>query len=85
MISRELTLRIPTDMDSHPAALIVQLACQFSSNVYVEVGDKKVNAKSIMGMMSLKLDQGDQVIISANGDDETEAVQKIEEYLTSGK
>lgn len=85
MISREITVSIPTDMESHPAALLVQIACQFSSNIYVEVGDKKVNAKSIMGMMSLKLNQGDQLSISANGDDETEAIQKIEGYLTSGK
>ena len=85
MISREITLSIPTDMESHPAAQLVQVACQFKSNVYVEVGDKKVNAKSIMGMMSLKLDQGDKLNILANGDDEAEAIQKIEEYLTTGK
>ena len=51
--------------------------------IYVESGNKKVNAKSIMGMMTLGLDAGDSVTISVNGADESEAMNQIEGYLTS--
>ena len=55
MISKNITINIPTDMEARPVALLVQVASQFESNIYVEVEDKKVNAKSIMGMMTLSI------------------------------
>ena len=63
--------------------MLVQVASQFESEIYVESGKKKVNAKSIMGMMTLGLDSGENVTISVNGVDETEAMKEIEGYLTS--
>ena len=52
---------------------------------YVEVEDKKVNAKSIMGMMTLSIAPGEEVTIITKGVDEEEAMNKIEEYLTTSK
>ena len=66
-------------------ALLVQVASQFESNIYVEVEDKKVNAKSIMGMMTLSIVPGEEVTIITIGVDEEEAMDKIEEYLTTSK
>ena len=66
-------------------ALLVQVASQFESNIYVEVEDKKVNAKSIMGMMTLSIVPGEEVTIITKGVDEEEAMDKIEEYLTTSK
>ena len=60
-------------------------ASQFESNIYVEVEDKKVNAKSIMGMMTLSIAPGEEVTIITKGVDEEEAMNKIEEYLTTSK
>lgn len=83
MISKNITINIPTDMEARPVALLVQVASQFESNIYVEVEDKKVNAKSIMGMMTLGLDAGEEITLSANGDDEEAAMTSIEQYLSN--
>lgn len=85
MISKNITINITTDMEARPVALLVQVASQFESNIYVEVEDKKVNAKSIMGMMTLSIVPGEEVTIITKGVDEEEAMDKIEEYLTTSK
>ena len=85
MISKNITINIHTDMEERPVALLVQVASQFESNIYVEVEDKKVNAKSIMGMMTLSIAPGEEVTIITKGVDEEEAMNKIEEYLTTSK
>ena len=69
-------------MESTPIAHLVQLANQFSSSIYFEIDTKKVNAKSIMGMMSLVLTAGDVVTIDAEGEDDAKAVDEIEKFLT---
>ena len=84
MISKNITINIPTDMEARPVALLVQVASQFESNIYVEVEDKKVNAKSIMGMMTLGLVPGEQVTVTADGADEEKAIEGSEKYLTEG-
>lgn len=68
-------------LEARPIAMLVQKASQFSSTVHIEVGSKKVNAKSIMGMMSLSVCGGDEVVVVTNGDDEAEAAKEIETYL----
>ena len=70
-------------IDARTEARLVQVASQFESRIYVESGTKKVNAKSIMGMMTLKFGDGKEVYISADGDDEVSAVDEMERYLTS--
>ena len=64
--------------------MLVQVASKFDSSVYLEAGEKKVNAKSIMGMMSLGLDTGEKVTVIVDGADEAAALEDIEKYL-SGK
>ena len=71
--------------EARPVAVFVQVASQFDSSIYVEVGTKKVNAKSIMGMMTLGLDVGEAVVVSADGADEEKAIAEIEKYLAAGK
>ena len=56
---------------------------QFNSEIYVEIGKKRVNAKSIMGMMTLGLDAGEEITLSANGEDEEAAMAGIEQYLSN--
>ena len=85
MISKNITINIPTDMEARPVALLVQVASQFNSEIYVEIGRKKVNAKSIMGMMTLGLDAGEEITLSANGDDEEAAMTSIEKYLSNNQ
>ena len=83
MISREMEIKIPSGLDPSTIALFIQIASQYDSSVYVEVKNKKVNAKSIMGMMTLGLDAGEEITLSANGDDENAAMESIEQYLSN--
>ena len=70
-------------MESTPIAHLVQLANQFSSSIYFEMDTKKDHAKSIMGMMTLGLDAGEEITLSANGEDEEAAMSSIEQYLSN--
>ncbi len=83
MITKEMKIQIPNGLEARPVAVFVQVASQFDSSIYVEVGSKKVNAKSIMGMMTLGLDEGEIVTVTANGSDEEAAVAEIEKYLSA--
>ncbi len=81
-MQREGTIQMTNSMETTPIAHLVQLANQFSSSIYFEMDTKKVNAKSIMGMMSLVLTSGSKVVINAAGEDEEKAVSQIAEFLT---
>lgn len=83
MITKQITIKIPTGLEARPIALLVQVASQYESSIYVESEDKKVNAKSIMGMMSLAIAAGESVTVSADGTDEDIAIENIEKYLSS--
>lgn len=82
MIKKEAVIRLENGLEARPIALLVQVASQFDSTVYLEYGDKRVNAKSIMGMMTLVLVAGDKVMVTADGEDENEAVDAIVTYLS---
>lgn len=79
----EKTFKITADTGVHarPATLLVNKAGQFESEVEISYNDKTVNLKSIMGVMSLGIPKGAQIKISANGSDEKEAIQGIEEVI----
>lgn len=83
MIKKEITIQIPNGLEARPVALLVQVASQYKSTIYVESEEKKVNAKSIMGMMTLGLFTGETVNVSADGEDEAEAIANIEKFLSS--
>lgn len=81
MISKKLEIKLPDGLEARPVALLVQVASQYECSVYVECEDKKVNAKSIMGMMSLALPAGKEITVITNGNDEEKAMENIEKYL----
>ena len=83
MIKKPLKIKCDDGLDARPIALLVQEASQYESRVFIEIGSKKINAKSIMGMMSLGLDAGESVTVSVEGEDEVEAMKSIEEYLSN--
>ncbi len=68
-------------MEARPIAILVQTASQYESSIYIETGDKKVNAKSIMGMMTIGLNNGDTVLLSVAGADEGEAFEAVKDFL----
>ena len=81
MVSKTIKVNLAADAEASPVAVLVQKASQFDSKVYIQSGDRKINAKSIMGMMSLGLAQNEEVIVSAEGTDEAEAVDNLTDYL----
>ena len=83
MIKTPVVVKTEEDFDGRPIALLVQEASQYASTIYIQVGEKHINAKSIMGMMTLGLSTGESVVVSAEGTDEEAAIENIEKYLSS--
>lgn len=84
MTEKSVHIQLKNGLEARPVALLVQEASKYDSTIYIYSGEKRVNAKSIMGMMSLGLDSGEEIVVSAEGADEQAAVQGIEFFL-SGK
>ncbi len=81
MIKKEVEIQLENGLEARPIALLVQVASQYESTIYIESEGKRVNAKSIMGMMTLVLSAGDKIVVSADGKDEEEALSGVESYL----
>ena len=81
MIQKSITIQLTSGLEARPVAVLVQKASQHDSTVYIEAEGKKVNAKSIMGMMSLSLVSGEEIEVSAEGTDEGAALTGIENFL----
>lgn len=77
MIEKQVNVQLKSGLQARQAALFVQEANRYNSDVYLEKDEKKVNAKSIMGIMSLAISKGTQVTISADGSDEESAVEAL--------
>ena len=85
MVTRNMTIGIQTGLEARPVAVLVQVASQFDSSIYIESGNRRVNAKSIMGMMTLGLVSGEAVMVSADGQDEEDAINSIEKFLSTAE
>ena len=81
MIKKPITIQIPSGLEARPVALLVQVASQFESDIYVESEQRRVNAKSIMGIMAFNPSKGMTVNIVAEGSDEEEALDAMEKFL----
>ncbi|TAA71949.1 HPr family phosphocarrier protein [Planococcus salinarum] len=77
MVEKQVNVQLKSGLQARQAALFVQEANRFTSDVYLEKEEKKVNAKSIMGIMSLAISKGTAVTISADGSDEQSAVEAL--------
>lgn len=82
-MKKSVVVKMQQDFEARPIANLVQVANRYESKIYLEHGDSRVNAKSIMGMMSLALLNGEEILVDAEGVDEAEAVAAIEEFLVS--
>ena len=81
MTKETVIVGLPRGMESRPVAILVQIASQYQAKIYLECGNRRVNAKSIMGMMTLALSSGDNVTVEAEGSDEEQAAKAIVDYL----
>ena len=74
MLEKQVEVKLKTGLQARPAALFVQEANRFSADIFLEKDGKQVNAKSIMGLMSLAVGSGVVINIIADGDDEETAI-----------
>lgn len=80
MLYKEITIKHEQGLKSGVAARFVQTAGKFKSQILIESENKKINAKSIMGVLLLGIKQGESIYVLANGVDENEALDALEEF-----
>ena len=81
MKKKHISINLEGEQMARHIAMLVQKASKYESSIYIQSGDKRVNAKSIMGMMTLGLDIGEELEVTADGDDEEAAVDGIERFM----
>lgn len=82
MEKKQFHIIAETGIHARPATLLVQAASKFNSDINLEYNGKSVNLKSIMGVMSLGVGQAADVTITAEGDDEKDAIAAVAETMT---
>jgi len=82
-MKKSVVVGLETGLEARPIALLVQNANQFDSNIYLVIDEKRINAKSIMGVMSLALMNGTEVVIDAEGPDEADAIASLEAFFAA--
>ena len=84
MISRNITIKNSVGLHARPATFFIQKANSYKSSIWVEKEDRRVNAKSLLGVLSLGIVGGTQIDIIADGSDEQEAVDSLVALVESG-
>lgn len=84
MIEIKTSVLNATGVHARPAGMLVKESAKYKSNIEIEFNSKKVNAKSIMGVMSLGLAKGDEVLLHISGQDENEAKEAILALFENG-
>jgi len=84
MAQREIELKNPSGLHARPASLFVAEANKFQSEIFLEAKGKRINAKSILGLLSLAIGQGTVIKIEAEGEDAEQAVTALCDLVASG-
>ena len=83
MVSNEVVVQNSVGLHARPATFFIQRANEFKSSVWVEKAERRVNAKSLLGVLSLGIVKGTKISIIADGSDEEEAVKTLVELILS--
>ena len=83
MLEKSINPQLDGQLEARPIAMLVQVASQYDSTVYLETEGRRINAKSIMGMMSLAASLGTEIRIITDGSDEEQAMAGMEAYLSN--
>jgi phosphocarrier protein len=83
MISKDVTVKNQVGLHARPATFFIQKANEFKASIWIEKEERKVNAKSLLGVLSLGITKGTEIKIIADGDDAEEAVDGLVELITS--
>lgn len=81
LLNKKVKVKLEEGLQASPAALFVQEANRFNANIFLEKSGKRVNAKSIMGLMSLATSYGESLIIFAEGEDAAEAIDFLAAFM----
>ena len=84
MISREVTIQNNVGLHARPATFFIQKANSYKASVWVEKDDRRVNAKSLLGVLSLGIVKGMSITLIADGSDEEEAINGLNELIATG-
>lgn len=84
MISRDVTIQNNVGLHARPATFFIQKANSYKSSIWVEKGDRRVNAKSLLGVLSLGIVKGMTVTLIADGADEAEVLEGLSELIATG-
>ena len=84
MISKEVVVKNMEGLHARPATLFIQKANTFKSSVWIENGDRRANAKSLLGVLSLGISMDMKIIITADGSDEESAVNELAALIATG-
>ena len=83
MISKEVVINNQVGLHARPATFFIQKANEFKSSIWVEKEDRRVNAKSLLGVLSLGIVKGTAITLIADGTDEEEAISTLAELIDS--
>lgn len=83
MLTREVTINNQVGLHARPATFFIQKANEFKSSIWIEKDDRKVNAKSLLGVLSLGIVKGTTVNLVADGSDEKDALNTLEALIAS--
>lgn len=84
MIVQEVIIRNSAGLHTRPAAAVVKLASRFKSDFFIEMDGSEINAKSIIGVMSLAAPKGSRLVLKLTGEDEGEAARQLIEFFEQG-
>jgi len=82
LIEKKLTINNEQGLHARPAALFVQIANKYESDIVVRKGKQEVNGKSIMGLMTLAVEKGSKVYLKINGPDAKTAMEELEKIIS---
>ena len=83
MITKKMTINIPSGLEARPVALFVQVASRYESSIFVEIKDKRINAKSIMGVITMAAGYNTNLVLKTDGPDEVAAAEDLVQLFES--
>jgi phosphocarrier protein HPr len=83
LVVKNIEIKSSLGLQSKTAAVFIQKASNYKSSVWIEKGERKANAKSLLGLLSLGIANGSKIMVIIEGEDENKAAQELEDYLQS--